>query len=135
MKKGIQYKLILTTVNKPSGENGINYPLATGLYKILTQFQPTSLNAHNKYEFLQYIEVYPAEFTSLSLKGLIQESNAKNLIYVTLIPSVNIESNDLLCFEFPTKTIDGILLFEEQLGISGMDGTFIDVDVISLETS
>ena len=80
---------------------------------------------------MKYVEVYPPKFTTLEVKGLVQESNTKNLIYVTLKANVNIEILDFIYFEFPTTSTDGTILSLEDLGLSLNEGSEIDVDVLT----
>jgi hypothetical protein len=121
----------LTTQFANLGLNGIPYPTASGLYLTVLKLYPTGA-ASPTYFNNKYFEVQASSFTKISFRSLNPISSQKTLIYVSIKPSINIPIDGRIIIEFPTKSGDGTLLFDEKLGLgdSYYTGKSITVDYI-----
>jgi len=118
--------LTLTTLYK-SGGNGITYPSNAGVFMVSLAFY-SSDSGSKTFADSRYIEVYPASFTSMIVKGYIPFSGETNPIEVKFQSSVSLGTSHYLVIEIPTKT--GGFSDDVGLGIT-YDGQAITYDEIT----
>ncbi|EGR31412.1 hypothetical protein IMG5_110280 [Ichthyophthirius multifiliis] len=92
------------------------WPSNTGIFNVII-----SSKAQTNYH-IEYIEIYPEEFTLLELISTNNLSGQSNLLIFTFTPKVKIAVDyDYLIIELNTKSLDGTSVFDDDLGLSSYE--------------
>ena len=112
--KNTDYQLTLTSLyDSTSTGDGIKFPSNVGVFEVsVTVYDSTT----KLYGDCRYIEIYPASFTLISLKGFVPGSSEKNPIEINFKPSVSITTSHYLVIEIPTKSSAGNM-FSDDIGL------------------
>ena len=110
---------MITTQNGNANE-GINYPSVVGKYKIEITIDYSSTD-NTQVAAAHYVEVFGPNFNTLEFVSTVSIPDSLNMILVKLVPSSTIATNMQLVFEIPTVSLDGMMLFDKDLGMGYND--------------
>lgn len=123
------YQIKITTQSGTPNAEGLAFPTTAGLYKVDINFDADGARGYNIHNHL-YLEVHGPTFTALKVTSFVTIPGEWNLIWVELNPTTTIATNHQLVIEIPTKSLEGTLLFANDLGTGISNYGWVPVDML-----
>ena len=123
------YQIKITTQSSTPNAEGLAFPTTAGRYKVDINFDAAGTRNYNIHNHL-YMDVHGPTFNTLKVTSFVTLPGQWNLIWVELIPTTTIATTHQLVIEIPTKSLEGTLLFANDLGTGIANYGWVPVDML-----
>lgn len=123
------YQIKITSQSGTPNAEGLAFPTVAGRYKVDINFDLDGSRGYNMHNQL-YMDVHGPNFASLKVTSFVTLPGEWNLIWVELNPTTTIAMNHQLVLEIPTKSLEGTLLFANDLGTGIANYGWVPVDML-----
>ena len=119
------YRAVITTAFADAGKDGVQFPSSADQYQVSFVATGSATEAD-----LQFFEVFPSKFTSLTVKNYVISPSDEDVIDISLTTATSISTSQILVVEIPTL-FNSTSMVDPAIGQSILDATDKKCEVIS----